>query len=320
MWDGDSKTEGSGTHGERMRRAAFSPGTSRSIPFAIAAILLIASLAGIVAGHLDKAECTLARIQREGVIRVGYASEAPYAFRERDRVTGESPELARVALAAIGAPRIEWVQVEFRSLIPALLSGQFDMIAAGLFDTPERREKIAFSQPTFLAHTALLIRRDDEQRLLGLGSFLKPGSGRLAVLAGAYEGAAARRFGISPDHLIEVPDLVTGVEAIRSNQTAALALSRLSLSTFVSHAEDESLTVVYPLSDSLDFEAAPPSGGFGFRLEDTELRLAVDRALTDLIGTPEHLSLVDRFGFEASDLPSRSRSTASNGPATEPRR
>lgn len=315
MRDGDSKAEGSRTHGEATGQSPFSLATIGSV--AIGAILVIASLAGFVAWHLSRIESTLERIQRVGTIRVGYAPEAPYAFRDHDRVTGESPEIARVAFAAIGVPRIEWVQVEFRSLIPSLLAGHFDMIASGLFITPERSQRIAFSQPTFLAHTALLVKGSDAQRPYALGSFRDPSFGRLAVLAGSYEWDVARRLGIDGDRLLEVPDLITGVESLRSNQTSALALSRLTLRTFISHEKDESLAVVYPLADSLEFEAAAPSGGFGFRIEDVELRLAIDGVLADLVGTPEHLSLVERFGVEANDLPRSPRLSPSTGTTTE---
>ena len=43
-------------------------------------------------------ETTLARIQRESVLRVGYANEAPYAYMDsaQKRLTGEAPEIARV--------------------------------------------------------------------------------------------------------------------------------------------------------------------------------------------------------------------------------
>ena len=50
------------------------------------------------------AETTLERIQRTGVVRVAYANEAPYGYRDiqTGRVTGEAPEIACVVLGRLG--------------------------------------------------------------------------------------------------------------------------------------------------------------------------------------------------------------------------
>ena len=44
-------------------------------------------------------------------------------------------------------------------------------------------------------------------------------------------------------------------------------------------------------------------GSFGFRKEDTALRDAVNAKLKDFIGSPEHLAMVEPYGFDQSNLP-----------------
>ena len=141
-------------------------------------------------------EGTLERIRRTGVVRVGYAAEVPFAFRAADgRVTGEGPEIARVVLRRLGNPEIEWVQTEFGSLIPDLIAGRFDLIAAGMFITPERARDIAFSSPTYTARAALLVRREDEARLATYDRIRAAPGARIALMDKAYEIELAKAAG-----------------------------------------------------------------------------------------------------------------------------
>jgi len=59
-------------------------------------LLLLATLIGLYS-LFPSSESTAARVARTGVIRIGYAVEAPFAFVDgQGWVTGESPAVARV--------------------------------------------------------------------------------------------------------------------------------------------------------------------------------------------------------------------------------
>jgi polar amino acid transport system substrate-binding protein len=265
---------------------------------------LLAGLAAAGVYALDRPESTLARVRREGVVRVGYAPERPYAFRTPDgRVTGESPELARAVLRTLGVGRVEWVQTEFRALIPELRAGRFDLIAAGMFVTPERAAQIAFSRPTFVAAPALVVRREAAPGIGGLADVRALPAGRVAVLDGAVEERLVRGAAIGDERILRVPDPSTGVEAVRSGRAAAFALSRLTLQELV-HERAADLAIVFPLRDAPPGGAAAVGhGAFGFRRDDDDLRAAFDAALARIVGTPAHLRLVAPFGFTAADVP-----------------
>ena len=126
------------------------------------------------------------RVRETGVLRIGYAVEAPYAFVAPSlEVTGESPETARLVANEIGVRHIEWVQVSFANLIPELLDGRFDLIAAGLFMTEDRLRQVSFSLPTLQVGPGVLMRADHEQELDAPLSWLLTSRGRIAVLEGA---------------------------------------------------------------------------------------------------------------------------------------
>ena len=92
---------------------------------------------------------TLEAAKAAGKIRISYANEAPFAYMDSQRaeVTGESVEIARVVLKRMGINQVEGVLTEFGSLIPGLQAKRFDIIAAGMYVTPERCRQAAFSIP-----------------------------------------------------------------------------------------------------------------------------------------------------------------------------
>src|SRR5690606_4045881 len=102
---------------------------------------------------------TLERIRAAGVVRVGFANEAPFAYvdTETGRLTGEAPELARLAFRQLGVEELEGVLTEFGSLIPALQAGRFDVIAAGMYITPQRCQEVLFSDPTYAIGEAFIV-------------------------------------------------------------------------------------------------------------------------------------------------------------------
>jgi ABC-type amino acid transport substrate-binding protein len=74
-------------------------------------------------------ETTFERAKREGIVRVGFANEAPFAFAKPDgTLSGEAVEIARVIFTRLGIPEMEGVLTEFGSLIPGLLAERFDAI------------------------------------------------------------------------------------------------------------------------------------------------------------------------------------------------
>ena len=118
-------------------------------------------------GGYETKEPTLEKIQRVGVVKVGYANEAPYAYLDQQtgELTGEAPEIARVLFQQMGVDQIEGILTEFGSLIPGLKSGRFDVIAAGMYITPERCRAIAFTNPTYKIGEAFLVKAGNPLQL-----------------------------------------------------------------------------------------------------------------------------------------------------------
>ena len=82
-----------------------------------------------------------------GTLRVGVVLYAPWAVRAANgELAGFEVDVAKQLAADMGV-KAEILAYDFAKLIPALESGEIDIIAAGLAITPERALHVNFSQP-----------------------------------------------------------------------------------------------------------------------------------------------------------------------------
>jgi polar amino acid transport system substrate-binding protein len=89
----------------------------------------------------------LQEVLNTGRLRVGVGLYAPWAMRnEAGELIGFEVDVAKQLAADLGV-RAEILAYDFDRLIPALESGEIDLIAAGLTITPDRARHVNFSQP-----------------------------------------------------------------------------------------------------------------------------------------------------------------------------
>jgi polar amino acid transport system substrate-binding protein len=251
-------------------------------------------------------EPTLDRLRRQGVARVGFANEAPYAYvdSEDGRLTGEAPEIARAVLARMGVTKIEGVLTEFGSLIPGLKAGRFDLIAAGMYVTPERCREVAFSEPTYSIGGAFLVVAGNPRDLHSYRDVRADPEVRLGVMAGAVERGYARKAGIPDRQVVTFPDAPSAVAGLLAGRVDAFAATALTARDLLAKARSDSLALAEPFDDPV-FEGRPARGygAFAFRKQDAALRDAFDEELAGFIGSAQHRALVRPFGFTENDLP-----------------
>ncbi|MDP4299218.1 transporter substrate-binding domain-containing protein [Leptothrix discophora] len=236
-------------------------------------------------------------------LRVGYAVEPPYVELDaQGRVGGESAEVLRATLRSIGEPEPVWVRVPFARLIHQLELGRIDVIAAGLFITPERSRRVAFSRPTLAVGTALLVARGNPQRVHALSDWSGDSDLKLAVLEGAAESRQARRHGIAAHRLVRVAEPQDALALLRNGTVAAFALSAPSLRHLARQNADVELIVPTDLGD----DAEPGLSAFAWRQGDPRLP-AFDAALGRYLGSPSHLKLVQRLGYTQEEVEAAAR-------------
>jgi polar amino acid transport system substrate-binding protein len=266
----------------------------------IAAVLVIA---GIL--WYSRRDTSLSRLQAEGVIRIGYAVEAPYAFlKPGQEVSGESPEVAKRIVSGLGIGRIEWRQIEFGALIGELQSGRIDVIAAGMFITPERAQVISFSEPTFHVRQGLLVAKGNPLQIHSYEQFTRQSGLKIAVLAGSIEERLLEEIGVQQAQRILVPDALTGRVAVESGIADGLALSSLTIQWMVIQDQVGKTEAALPFQKpQITDQGHMGYGAFGFRKRDAQLIKAWNAVQENYIGSPDHLQLITPFGFSKSELP-----------------
>lgn len=98
-------------------------------------------------------------------LRVGVAPVyAPMAFKKNNQLKGFEIEAAQLLAKEMGN-KMQFVELNWDELIPALLGDRIDLIMSGFTITKARRVRIAFTEPYHVVSQAALIRVNDQDRL-----------------------------------------------------------------------------------------------------------------------------------------------------------
>src|SRR5918995_1930594 len=259
----------------------------------------VATLALISAAEADLLEDA----KESGKVTVGIANEAPYGYQTPEgELTGEAPEIAKHILGEMGIEETEAVITEFGSLIPGLKAGRFDMVAAGMFVTPERCQQVAFSEPSYGIGQAFLVAEGNPEGLQTYEDITANPDATLAVMAGAIERTYARDAGVPDDQVMVVPDTAAGTAAVQAGRAHAFALTSLSIRRLADGAAG--VEIAEPFGEGAG-QSVVGHGAFAFRPEDEAFRQEFNQHLAEFIGSEEHLALVEPFGFTKDELPQK---------------
>lgn len=270
-----------------------------------ASLVLIGLAAGC--GSEPPSGNTLDRARDAGVIRVGFAGEAPYSFEINGELTGAAVALHREIFSALGIERLEGINTNFGALIPGLTANRFDAVSAGMSILPQRCAQAAFSEPEFLYTTALLVPAGNPAGLTDMQSIRDAGV-RLAVMTGAIESDYARALGIDA---IQVAGPQAGMDAVVNGRADVFALTGISLNWMVDNNPDAAVEVTDSFVAVIDGVEQVGAGGTVFRTDDTELLDAYNAELARIVADEaRYLSIVGEFGFTAAERPTGDLTTA----------
>jgi polar amino acid transport system substrate-binding protein len=237
----------------------------------------------------------LAELQESGTVTVGLANEIPYGYEnEEGEIEGEAPDVARAVFAELGIDNLDAEVVDFGALIPGLLAGQYDMIAAGMFITPERAEQIIFSDPDYCGDYSFAVA---EGNPLGVGggfdSIVETGA-TLAVLSGAVDEEYAADAGVPTDQIELFADVNAQYDALLAGRVDAVGGTSLTVNNQTDANEGIEATEAFiPLDEN--GEEVYGCGGFGFT--DQGFRDAFNDVLKDLQADGTVMDIVTSYGF-----------------------
>jgi len=97
----------------------------------------------------------------DNVIRIATdATFPPMEFVENGKMTGFDVDLAN-ALAKQMGKTVQWTQIDFKGLIPGVLSGRFDMAVSAIYITPERAKVVDFGDSYYAGGLVAMVKKDN---------------------------------------------------------------------------------------------------------------------------------------------------------------
>jgi len=121
--------------------------------FKVTSILVVALICTASVGFAGKYqqelinESTLEQVLKRGVLRVGMSTFVPWAMKDKTgKLIGFEIDVAARLAEDMGVTA-EFVPTKWAGIIPALLTGKFDVIIGGMGITPSRNLKVNFTIP-----------------------------------------------------------------------------------------------------------------------------------------------------------------------------
>lgn len=281
------------------------PLSRRRLLGAAAALGGTALAAPLLGGCGRESADPLERLRSGGDVVVGLSGDRPFGFTDgTGKPTGESPEVAREVVRRLGGGGLVAVQVGFDQLVPSLLEGRFDLIAAGLTVTPLRCQQIAFSRPDYIARTALLVRAGNPLGVATLAGVRRSGA-RLGVLRGSAEAEYALAAGIPTARTAFFDGQGALLRGVADGTVQVAALTRVALLDEVRRNAGSGLEVTAGFAPLVDGRPVVGAGAFAFRPADSAFRAEFDRELAAVQSSGRWVELVEPFGFGRDNLPPR---------------
>lgn len=254
-------------------------------------------------GDGEESGSTLERLREQGFVAVGLANEIPFGFvDDQGNPAGQSPAVAQAVFEELGVPEIQASSVSWDGLIPGLNANRFDVIAAGVFITPERCEQVAFSEPTATSPEAFLVAEGNPHNIQHFTDFVDNPDIKLAVLNASVEQSYAEHFEVPSGQLELIPDQTTGYELLEAGRVDAISMLNVS-HQFLLQERGGDFEVTEPFYPEIDGKEEKGWGGLCVRQQDTELLDEINRVIAEFKESGRLLELGEEWGFTEADLP-----------------
>ncbi|MBS3939858.1 MAG: ectoine/hydroxyectoine ABC transporter substrate-binding protein EhuB [Actinobacteria bacterium] len=230
-------------------------------------------------GTTDDGEASglLAELQESGTVTVGVANEVPFgSVGEDGEPTGIGPDVARAVLEELGIDDIQAEVVEFDSLIPGLQAGQFDIITAGMYVTPQRAAQVYFTDPDYCIAESLAVPQGNPEGIEDYASFLDNPDLTIAVASGTVEVDYVEDAGIPEDQVETFGDIDPMYRALEAGEVDAVTGTLATVETQAAARDGiEALPGFFPVD--AEGNDVYPCGGHAF--DDEEFRDAFNEVL-----------------------------------------
>jgi polar amino acid transport system substrate-binding protein len=194
--------------------------------------------------------------------------------------------------------RVEWKNMPFKGLIPALLAGQCDAVISQLFDKPERRQVIGLID-YMNSSEALLVRAGNPENIHGLEDL----SGKKVAVENGTTiqellGEQSKKFEAAGKKPIDIVVFPKDTDALQQLQIGQAHAYGTTLETGAYYMQKAPRT----------FEVGGPPFhqilvGIGTRKEDTALQASLQKAIDAMKADGTYLKILTKWGLEDHKIP-----------------
>lgn len=206
-------------------------------------------------------ESTIENALKRGVLRVGISTFVPWAMKDKTgKLIGFEIDVAN-RLAQDTGVEIEFVPTKWAGIIPALLTGKFDVIIGGMGILPQRNLKVNFTIPYDYSGMSIVAHKQLAAGFKRLEEFNRP-EVKIAARLGSTAEMAARKY--MPQARLQLFDDESQViQELRSGRVHAMVASA-PLPTYLALENPEVLFL--PLQETFTKEPI----GFAVRKGDVD--------------------------------------------------
>lgn len=209
------------------------------------------------------------------------ATFKPFEYKNGDKYEGFDIELIQEVAKQLGADKVDFVNTEFKGLIPGLQAKKFDLIASAMYITDERKQTIDFSDSYFPGGLSIMVKKDNEaikgiEDLKGKKVSVQIGTKSVKFLEDNYKDIKLTKVEKNTEMFLElesgkVDAVVTGLPAAKT------------------YAKEKGTTKVLPKTLTEEYY------GYGIRKDNAEFTKAVNEAFKKVKDSGKYDQLVKKW-------------------------
>jgi polar amino acid transport system substrate-binding protein len=232
----------------------------------------------------------LAQLREKQVARVAFAAQPPYSELKPDgSLSGIAPIVSQTIMQRLGVPKLEGITVTYAEIIPGLMAGRWDFIAACLAISGTRCKQVSYADPIVFDPAVVAYLPSEVSDVPNTVEAIGKTGLKTGTIAGLYalrqvQHAIGANLTIFPDNAALIDGMI--------NKRVQVALCSLTGFKLIQTMRTTQFKVSEPLTDILIAGSGP-----AFRQTDTDLYQAFQGEMRKMRQSGEIAALNQQFGF-----------------------
>ncbi len=263
------------------------------IRWVVVLCVVVCSSNTVLAGEIQNklvSESTLEQVMKRGVLKVGMSTFVPWAMNDKNgQLIGFEIDVAKRLASDMGV-MVEFSPTKWAGIIPALLTGKFDIIIGGMGIRPDRNQKVNFSIPYDYTGQSIVANKKLAAGFATLEDFDRPNV-TIAVRLGSTAVTAAKQFMPKAKLTLFDDESEAYQEVINGRAYAVIGSAPTPAFQAMKHPD----TLFLPLKDTFTREPI----GFAIRKGDVDTLNYLDSWIT-VVSAEGWLKKTKHYWFETT--------------------